>query len=103
MVFCRQWGHYLHERLWAKVQRHSSTCSGQNIKTMLLAKFVIISQMQGCFVNNEGIIFRSELVPSAKHTLAPVVVKILKQCYWQNLLLFKKCEGVLQTMGALSS
>ena len=29
----------------AKVQRHSSISSGQNIKTMLLAKFVIVSKM----------------------------------------------------------
>ena len=42
-------------------------------------------------------------MPSAKETLAPLEIKILKQCYWQNLLSFQRCNGVLQTMGALFS
>ena len=41
----------------------------------------------------------NEWVPSAKDTLAPVVVKILKQCYLQNLLSLQKCESVLETTG----
>ena len=59
MVFCKQWGHYHQERIWAKIQRHTSTSSDEDIKTMLLTKFVIISKIQWCFVNNGGMIFRS--------------------------------------------
>ena len=44
----------------AKVQKHSSTSSDENVKTMLLAKLVIISKIQWCFVNNGGIIFMSD-------------------------------------------
>ena len=42
-------------------------------------------------------------MPSAKDTLAPLVIKILKQCYWQSLLSFQRCNGVLEIMGAISS
>ena len=71
MVFSKQWGiNYLQEQLWAKVQKHSSTCSGQNIKTMILAKLVTVLKMLWCFVNNGGIIFRDNFGPRAKDTLA---------------------------------
>ena len=60
MVFCKQWGHYHHERFGAKIQRHSSTSSDENVKTMLLAKLVVILKTQWCFVNNGGIIFMSD-------------------------------------------
>ena len=95
-VFCKQWRNYHHEQFWAKVQRHCSTSSNENIKTMLMARFVIISKMYWRFVNNGGITFTSDFGPKSKDTLAPLVVKILKQCYryWQNLLSFQKCEGV---------
>ena len=104
-VFCKQWGHYHHKRFGARVQRHSSTSSDESVKTMLLAKFVIISKMCCSFVNNGGIILTSDFGPRSKDTLAPLVVKILKQCYryWQNLLSFQRCNGVLQTVGALTS
>ena len=68
---------------WAKGQRLSSISSGQNTETMLLANILIILKMQWCFVNNGGIIFKSELGPRDKTTLASSVVKMLKQCYWQ--------------------
>ena len=45
MVFCKQRGQYLQERMGAKRLRHLSTSSGKNIKTMLLANFVITSKM----------------------------------------------------------
>ena len=48
--------------------KDSSTSSDENIKTMLLAKFVI-SKTQWCFVNNGGIIITSELRPRSKDTL----------------------------------
>ena len=67
------------QRFWAMVQRHSSTSSDENVKTMVLANFVIISKTQWCFVNNGGIIFMSDFGPRSKDTLAPLVIKILKQ------------------------
>ena len=74
-------GDFLQRRLWAQVQRYFS--SGKNINTMLLTKFVIVSKVPWYFVNHGEIVIKSELVPRKKDTLAPLVIKMLKQRFWQ--------------------
>ena len=88
------WGQALKYPSTSIVMKILKQCHWQNLLSFQRCNSVLI--------NNGEIVFKSELVPSAKDTLAPLVVKILKQCYWKNLLSFQKREDVLQTMGVLS-